>query len=113
MSWEFAVRVHEVVPASVGAVPVTLAVSLAPTVLPEAVKEPPLAHVIVQPVIAKLEYGLPALYVALKLTGPPAVTAEGFGVVIATALPTTVNVMAPAHPASPAAAVVIPAPASP
>jgi hypothetical protein len=54
LSWEFAVNVHEVVPDVVGAVPETAAVSLAPTVLPVAVKDPPAAHVIVQPVMAKL-----------------------------------------------------------
>jgi len=113
LSWEVAAAVQEVGPTVVGAVPVTVAVSLEPTVLPLTLYVPPFVQVMVQPVMAKVLYGLPALYVMLKFTDPPADTAEGLGVVIATGVPVMVYVIAPGHPGSPPVVeVVIEAPPS-
>ena len=95
LSPEFAVNVHAVDPAVVGAVPVIVAVWLEPTPAPEAVKLPPAAQLTAHEEIAKPENGLPALYVTGMLTVElPAVTV-GLGAVIATALPVKVKVIAP------------------
>jgi hypothetical protein len=64
----------------------------------------------VQLAMAKPANGSPALYEMLKLTGPPAFTELGVGVVMDTAFPEIVYVMAPWQPALPLAADVTPVP---
>ena len=111
---EFAVSEQEVTPAVVGAVPVIVTVWPAPTPVPVAVRLPPATHETAHEEIAKPEFGLPALYETGMLTDAlPAVTEGEDGAVMFTALPTMVNVIEPGHPAAPAAAEEVDAPACP